>query len=301
MTEVRIQQPAKTPATLSTESSQDRLSFTMFLAIAIHGLLIFGITFNTSKPAQSAPSVTVTLATHASNKAPEDADFLAQSNQIGSGSEQDTREITTDVISPFDSPVINETLITEQRKQTFAQPEDQRIITSLQAPTAAPKAEQPDEEQGEQSAEDPLNVDSVSAQIASLKAKLAKQRQAYAKIPRERVLTSVSTMASSEAAYLNAWTEKIETIGNQHFPREAVRNKITGQLRLQVVIKYDGTIVEVGLMESSGHKVLDDSARQIVHRASPFAAFPPDIRKDYEHIVIIRTWHFDISGLRTEQ
>lgn len=301
MTEVRIQQPSHTPAVLSTESSQDRLSFTVFLALAMHGLLIFGLSFETSKPAESAPSVTVTLATHASNKAPEDADFLAQSNQLGSGSEQETQEITTDVISPFDSPVINETLITEQRKQTFQQPDDQRIITSLQAPAAASNAKQPDEEQGEKTADDPLEVDSVTAQIASLKAKLAKQRQAYAKIPRERVLTSVSTMASSEAAYLNRWTEKIETIGNQHFPREAVRNKITGKLRLQVVIKYDGTIVEVSLMQPSGHKILDDSAKQIVHRASPFAPFPPDIRKDYEHIVIIRTWHFDISGLRTEQ
>lgn len=289
-------------ASLITSTSADRLSFTVFLALAVHGLIIFGVTFDTSKPSQSAPSVTVTLAAHQSISAPEEADFLAQSNQIGSGSIEEAREITTDVIPPaFDSQLINDTVITEQQQQTIVEENNNRVIQSTQASTTISNSEQPDQQEEQQEGRDDVNIEALNEQIASLKAKLAVQRQTYAKIPRQRVLTSVSTMASSEAAYLNEWTQKIEAIGNQNFPREALRQQLTGQLRLEVVIKYDGTIIEINLKQSSGHRVFDESARQIVRQASPFLAFPPEIRKDYEHLVIIRTWHFNITGLTTSE
>jgi protein TonB len=286
----------------ATTSSADRLSFTLFLALAVHGLLIFGLTFNSSKPGENAPSVTVTLATHTSNQAPDDADFLAQNNQLGSGSLQEAKEITTDIIPPpFDSTTINDTLITEQHKLAVSKPDDKRIITSSQAENTIHNAKQPDEKQDLQSGKDAVDVEAISTQIASLRAKLAVQRQQYAKIPRERVLTSVSTLASSEAAYLNQWAQKIEAIGNQHFPAEALRRKLTGQLRLEVIILPNGSIFEVNLKQSSGQPLFDNAAQQIVRQASPFLPFPDEIRKDYDRLVIIRTWHFNISGLTTSQ
>jgi protein TonB len=282
--------------------SADRLSFTFFLAIAIHGLIIFGLSFDSSKPSQSAPSVTVTLATHAAKKAPKEADFLAQANQIGSGTTQTAKEITTDVIPPpFESQQINDTLITEQKKQSVLKPDNNRTITSTQASTHINNAKQPDEKQDVQSGKETLDINAINAKIASLRAKLAVQRQTYAKIPRERVLTTVSTLASSEAAYLNEWTQKIEAIGNQNFPDEALRKQLTGHLRLEVVILPNGHIHEINLKQSSGQKLFDEAALHIVKQAAPFATFPPEIRKDYDHLVIIRTWHFNISGLSTSQ
>lgn len=292
------------PVDTITDSSlsSDRLSFTFFLAIAVHGLLIFGVSFDSSKPSQSAPSVTVTLATHSSKKAPNEADFLAQANQIGSGTTQEAKEITTDVIPPpFESQRINDTLITEQKKQSVLKPDSNRTITSTQAKTHINNAKQPDEKQDIKSGKETLDIDAINTKIASLRAKLAVQRQTYAKIPRERVLTTVSTLASSEAAYLNQWTQKIEAIGNQNFPAEALRQQLTGQLRLEVVILPNGSIHEINLKQSSGQRLFDEAALQIVKQAAPFAAFPPEIRKDYDHLVIIRTWHFNISGLSTSQ
>lgn len=285
----------------ATVSSGDRLSFTAFLALAVHGLLIFGLTFNQQEEQESAPSVVVTLATHTNTQTPEDADFIAQANQLGSGTIEEAREITTDVISPLESTSINETIIDKQRRLVVEEAEDHRIITADTQQGDTNKPEKPAEKEGQDGDEDPLDLDTLNAQIASLKAKLAQQRQAYAKIPRERALTSVSTLASEEAAYLNEWTEKIERLGNQLFPQEAIRQKITGRLRLEVVIKQNGTIAEVNLKQSSGHKIFDQAARQIVHRASPFAPFPTEIRQKYDHLVIIRTWHFDINGLTTAQ
>ena len=39
-------------------------------------------------------------------------------------------------------------------------------------------------------------------------------------------------------------------------------------------------------------RVLDDAARRIVHMASPFAPFPPDIQRDTDVLVITRNWTF---------
>lgn len=282
-------------------SSGDRLSFTFFLAIAIHGLIIFGIGFKLSEPSQSAPSVTVTLATHSTEKKPDQADFMAQANQLGSGSESDAKEITTDVIPPpFESDRINDTLITEQRKKTTEKTSNNAAaITTLEAPTTT--SNNSILEKQATSGQDNFDIEAITTQIASLRAKLALQRQTLAKKPRERMLTSVSTLASEEANYLNEWTQQIESTGNRNFPKEALQRKLTGQLRLEVVIKHDGTIEEINLKQSSGHKLFDESARQTVRQAAPFRAFPASIKENYERLVIIRTWHFNIKGLRTSQ
>ena len=42
----------------------------------------------------------------------------------------------------------------------------------------------------------------------------------------------------------------------------------------------------------SGHSVLDRAAERIVKIAAPFSAFPEDIRRDTDILVITRTWTF---------
>jgi protein TonB len=49
----------------------------------------------------------------------------------------------------------------------------------------------------------------------------------------------------------------------------------------------------VELNRSSGLKILDAAAFHIVRIAAPFAAFPPEIRKDTDLLAITRTWFFD--------
>lgn len=279
--------------------SNDRLSFTLFLAIALHGLVIFGIAFELSLPDESAPSVTVTLATHLSNTEPDEADFVAQSNQIGSGSLDEAKEITTDKVSPFSSQDINETQTVNKTKAASDTPTEKQFITTTEAEAKLFNSISPNNQTPNQKGKDDADIQSISKEIASLNAKLDKQRQQYSKRPRELVLTSVSTKASKDAAYLNDWTQKIELVGNQYFPQEAINRRITGSLRLQSIINWDGSLIKAEILDSSGHRVLDDAALQIIHRAAPFLPFSPEIRKDYDQMAIIRTWHFDIQGLST--
>jgi protein TonB len=66
-----------------------------------------------------------------------------------------------------------------------------------------------------------------------------------------------------------------------------------------VVLNPDGTIFEIEILQSSGQRILDSAARQIVHLAAPFNAFPPEIRRQSDRLKIIRTWNFNIEGLST--
>ena len=58
------------------EHEPDRFGFSLFLAIAVHALLIFGLGFKLHQQQQAAPTLEVTLAQHRSEKEPEDANSL---------------------------------------------------------------------------------------------------------------------------------------------------------------------------------------------------------------------------------
>ena len=79
------------------------------------------------------------------------------------------------------------------------------------------------------------------------------------------------------AYYLRAWRRQVERVGKLNYPSEARRRKLTGSLRLLVVIRADGELADARLVESSGHAVLDDAALRIVRLAAPYAPFPPRI------------------------
>lgn len=282
--------------------SADRLSFTVFIALALHGLVAFGVTFKYDPNPQPAPTFEVTLATHKSLTAPEKADFQAQFNQEASGTENKVQELTSERIAPFadtqpkEAMPLPEVKATERNEIAL----QNKIATENSSALKVAKLDDAnDVEVQEQRQGEDLDIPLVNPEIANLRAKLARQQQAYANKPRIRRLTSVSTMAAADAEYLNAWRTKVETVGNNNFPQQALKQGIFGQLRLATIIKANGTIVDVELLQSSGHQVLDNAAMQIVHLAAPFAPFPPEISKDVDQLEIIRTWRFDITGLST--
>ncbi len=282
--------------------SNDRLSFTVFVAVAIHALVALGVTFKYDPNPKPAPTFEVTLATHKSEKAPEKADFQAQFNQEASGTENKVQELTSERVAPFADTKPREAMPLPELQATeqSSVAEQAKIATQNASSFQITKLEDSNEikEQEKQPGQE-RDVPLVNPEIASLRAKLARQQQAYANKPRIRRITSVSTLASADAEYLNAWRDKVEVIGNNNFPQQALREGIFGQLRLAAVIKANGAIVDVELLQSSGYQILDNAAMQIVHLAAPFAPFPPEISKDVDQLEIIRTWRFDITGLST--
>lgn len=286
-------------STAIAPASTERLSFTLFVAVLIHALLIFGVTFNVSLNKAPSPNLEITLATHQSSQAPKDADYLAQFNQDGSGTADEPKQLTTEQIAEFDSTDIQEVREAQIARTQVNNPEAETVTTTgkalrstVEEPVELVQTERPVQGDSEQTVP-------VSEQIASLKAKLDKQREAYAKRPRVRRLTSVAAKASADAAYLYQWSQKVEYLGNRNFPQQALDQGLDGSLRLLAIIDKDGTLISAEILHSSGHRVLDDAAIQIVHLASPFAPFPQEIAESADRLEIIRTWNFEVTGLST--
>lgn len=282
--------------------STDRLSFTIFVAVVAHAMLIFGISFGMPKPDDLAPTLEITLATHQSKIAPEDAKFLAQHNQEASGTELANQQLTTDQLADFAAPTINEVNPLPQERASDHTPDKrtQLVATDNSAARKIQRQEDDISEKEEQQRDGlPDEQALITPEIASLQAKLDRQRQEYAKRPRVRRLTSVATKSAPEAEYLLNWSRKVEQVGNANYPQQALAEGITGKLRMTVTLNANGTIRDLELSESSGVSLLDQAALQIIRLAAPFDPIPADVRETYDQLQIIRTWSFEISGLST--
>lgn len=274
----------------------DRLGFTLFLALAVHGVLLFGVGFAPEQPRATPNSLDVTLAMHRADDAPEEADFIAQANQVGSGTEEDKSELTTTEEAPFSDPDSRPVQLQEPTARQPTPVTRQKIIVTRARSERDQASEQQDRNQDDPRRKaDQDSVDQLSREIASLQARLDKQKQAYAKRPRVRRLTSVSAKAHYEAAYIEAFRRKVEATGTRHFPRRALDSNTFGGVRLMVALRRDGGIEEVEVLQSSGHDFLDQAAVQSVRLAAPFEPFTQDMRERMDVLEIIRTWKFDAN------
>ena len=271
------------------EHEPDRFGFSLFLAIAVHALLIFGLGFKLHQQQQAAPTLEVTLAQHRSEKEPEDAEFLAQHNQQGSGNQSDKQALTTDQLSEISANQLKKTGVPLQQstQQPIAgdTPTLSTTSDSLSNTTSEPKPQE-----AEQNTLVPL-PQATSLEIASLKAKLDQKQQEYSKLARVLRLTSASTKSADHAAYLRYWIDRIEMAGNNNYPEEARQKSMYGALRLAVTVLPNGAVDNVEILLSSGQRVLDQAAIRTVRLASPFAPFPAEI-KQWDKLEIIRTWRF---------
>ncbi|MEE4660607.1 MAG: TonB family protein [Halieaceae bacterium] len=279
----------------------DQLGFFVFLAFALHMMLVLGISFTHDAGEAIPPQLEVTLAQFRSESAPEDARFVAQANQEGSGTLAERAELTTRRQAEFNDNRIRELggapvpTRQQQRRQdriatTIADAVNEVLVETLE--------EEP--EPLTSAAIDP-DIRSLNESIASLEARLDQQQQAYAERPRVKRLTSLSARAAEDAAYLHNWRSKVEAVGNRYYPTASSRYGIYGDLRLLVAIRYDGQIDNIEVLSSSGHAVLDEAAIRIVRLAAPFEPFPASLRETTDRLEIIRTWKFRKNRLSSER
>lgn len=127
--------------------------------------------------------------------------------------------------------------------------------------------------------------------MASLHAELQQKLEDKASRPRTKFV-SATTQEYKYAAYMEAWRAKVERVGNLNYPDEARRRQLSGALLLDVALKPDGSVLEIIVRRSSGHRVLDDAAVRIVELAGPFAPFPDEIRREVDVLHVTRTWKF---------
>ncbi|MEP1214336.1 MAG: energy transducer TonB [Marinobacter sp.] len=280
-------------------SDFDRFSFTLFMALALHAIVVLGITFAPEPPRSSAQTMEITLSQFDDKTDPDKADFLAQTSQKGSGTEEEPVEMTSPQPTEISQQEISEVQPEPPSRVKPVRQQEQPVVQT--DATSDRQVSKPDT--AEPDSDEPLPVKKKkslmerSLEIASLEARFDQQRQAYAKKPRVMRVTAASTLKSTNAWYVQNWVSKVTRVGNINYPKEARQAGIYGTLRMLVSLKKDGSIKELAILQSSGSTVLDDAAIRIVRMAAPFAPFPDDMRENIDELEIIRTWVFERRGL----
>jgi len=233
----------------------------------------------------------VVLVNAKTKERPAKAEVLAQANLDRGGNVDENRRAKTPL--PATQPrKPDKDLADAQRRVQQLEAQQQRLLAQArqaerripeEPPKTAPAPEAPPAPSGRDLAD-------LALAAMSLQAQIDRQIDDYQKRPRKKFI-GANAQEYRFAQYEEDWRVKVERVGTLNYPAEA-RGKHYGHLRLTVTIRPDGSVESVELDRSSGLKVLDAAAFKIVQMASPFAAFPADIRRDTDLLVITRTWFF---------
>jgi len=179
-----------------------------------------------------------------------------------------------------------------ERRRRELEAEQRRLFAQSHRPAPAVAGGGARRDPSETPAPRPDGRDLADLSLAAmrLQAEVDRNLEAYQKRPRKKFI-GASAVEYRFAQYEEDWRRKIERVGTVNYPA-AARGRLYGNLRMTVTLRSDGNVESVELDRSSGLKVLDDAAFRIVKMASPYAAFPPAIRRDTDLLVITRTWFF---------
>jgi protein TonB len=237
------------------------------------------------------PPLEVVLVNAKTQERPAKAEVLAQANLDRGGNVDENRRAKTPL--PATRPrKADRDLADAQRRVQQLEAQQQRLLAQARQTERRVAEEPPKTEPAPQAPPEPSGRDLADLALAamSLQAQIDRQIDDYQKRPRKKFI-GANAQEYRFAQYEEDWRVKVERIGTLNYPAEA-RGKHYGHLRLTVTIRPDGSVESIELDRSSGLKVLDSAAFKIVQMASPFAAFPAEIRRDTDLLVITRTWFF---------
>ncbi len=277
-----------------TFGSQDRvLGAAIGLSLALHAaLLSMQFKFpDASRWKSSSAPIEVVLVNARTKDRPAKADALAQANLNRGGTVEENRRAKTPL--PVTEPrQPGKDLAEAQRRQRSLEAQQAELLAKARDAQGRVPASAERQPEIDNPGEKPSGRDLADLALAAmrLQAQIDRQIDEYQKRPRKKVI-GANTAEYRFAQYEEDWRVKIERIGSLNYPPEA-RGRVYGNLRLTVSIRPDGNVESIELDRSSGLKVLDAAAFKIVRMASPYAVFPPNIRRDTDLLVITRTWFF---------
>ena len=276
------------------ELSRERFRFMIFLSACAHALLVLGVGFTYLTDANDESSIEVTLAQYRSQIQPDDADFIAQENQTGSGSQDEATVPSSPFISDLNDADINEVRPAPEAHVLNETPEQPNLTALSSINTEQAVAQQRDmpEQEEKQALSEQSSSEEISLAIASLQAQLDLQQQALARQPRTYTLSSASARKSHEASYLDSWRRRVEAVGNINYPIKARQQQVYGNVRMLISLNASGQISETRIIQSSGESLLDQAAFDIINLAAPFEPFPEELKAEADILEIVRTFRF---------
>lgn len=259
------------------------------IAVLVHAVLLFGISFSTGKnPADMVKDVATALTQNTQEN--EEAHFIANASQQGSGSNDNVERQQTSQISPLESEAMQKTqdLVSQRQQQRQTRYQQSYLRTTLSWREVNKKNDNDSDSSSEDLAE---QTQKVREQIATLEAQLSQRQQQLAAKTKIEMVDSNATTYDKTSNYLEKFRQHVEGVANQHYPMQALAQNITGDVRLMVIIKPDGSVKAIRLLESSGSTILDEAAKQSVRRSAPYGKFTEGMQ-DVLELRIIRTWRY---------
>ncbi len=275
--------------------SGDLLGATLLFSLVLHGLIVLGISFAYPKPRASLPALDVTLLNTANQKAPTKADFLAQANNQGGGQSDKAHRPSEPFSSPLPKP--DPGIAPRPIDPSAPAPSDPSQAHLITTVGDSPQTVDSSSDRHRRPRTD-LQPDRIAMQrrleMARLEAQIRADKTQLAKRPKIKFINS-STREYVYASYMHAWASRVERVGTLNFPDAARAGQYDGSLILTVVLRRDGSIRRIAIIESSGRKVLDQAAERIVRMAGPFPPIPRT-GEHYDELNITRTYQFLRSG-----
>lgn len=289
-------------------SSTERLITTLFFAVLVHGMIILGITFSGEEPpGNTGSTLEITLVQTSRSELPEEADYLANQSQRGTGNTDEKVRPKSAMSSPDDMALEGvpdasdlENRLAEQsgaqEPDTPARDSQSSEAESLLTTTAESSRQASSEVQAPRQTQERLLVARLMTpglDITEPVNDTSQRPQAHSDSPREKFI-AVNTRESVYAEYLDRWRRRIEEVGNSDYPQE-LRDK-RGSLVMEVALNADGTIRDLVVKRRSPFPAMDAAALDILRSASPFPPFSPAMREESDVLRFVYEWRFGPEG-----
>lgn len=273
-----------------TGRPEDRLATAIFAAALLHGLVILGVRFAApDRDERPLPTLEVLLVPDGpAEEDNPDASYLAERDQQGSGTTLERGltslpEASASLIEN-EGEALGEAYSAQDPGATAGGVQlHVTSMTSLYRP--APGEQAP-------SARSVVPIEARPLPQVGSNASAANETLLLRGAPSDDDRLRADTRESQIAGYLDGWKRRIERVGTLNFPNEARRRSLSGNPVLEVAIRADGTLEQVLVRRSSGHRELDEAAVRIVRVASPFDPFPPAMRDGYPVLRFAYEWQF---------
>lgn len=276
-----------------TSSPADRLTTTLFLVALFHGIVIIGVSFTalTRPPVRSAPTLEVLLLASGSgdNAGNPEAQYLAQRTQAGAGTTTERVRAASPESSMFPAAIEGSAQGTGvEYAEAVAGSPAREVLSSRSERTTM--SLQSGRDQPARDSETPIAL--VPTPPSPVIASAADETLRLRGAANRELEIRADTRESALAPYLDSWKRKVERLGTLNYPRDSRRRRMSGSPVVAVTIRADGTLRDISIQRSSGHREVDQAALNILKLASPFDPFPAALRQKYDQLRFAYEWQF---------
>lgn len=272
-------------------AASGRLGAALALSLGLHGgLLAMQFSFPDAGKFVREKALDIILVNAKSASRPAEAQALAQANLDGGGNTDEKRRAKTP-LPPTSQQHNGEELQQMQRRVQELEAAQQRMLTQARSLHSVASSQVASEQPTPAPTLSGLDLADSARAMARLEGEISKTTDEYSRKPRKKFV-GARTEEYALAAYLDAWKQKIERIGTLNYP-EAARGKLYGSVVLYVELRAeDGSIYNAEVSRSSGHKVLDQAALNILRMSGPFGPIPQQALGSATVLSFARTWYF---------